>query len=233
MEDKVYSIYKATCCVNGKSYIGFSSSWPQRMYDHKKAYTNKKNTQVFYRAINKYGWDSFDWEVLYQSKDKEHTLKEMEPYFIKLYKSQIENNGYNMTRGGESFPDNVTSFKNSGRLKKGNIPWNKGKKASSETKLHQSLGHKGKKNPHKGVKKTKEIKEKISKSLIGNKRALGSHSTAQDWEIIFPNGNKKIITSLLNFCKEQKLRYGRMRNVSKGLASHHKGFKCMKIETVK
>lgn len=93
----IYSIYKVTNKVNNKIYIGFDSNWPRRKWEHKSAYTKKQNK--FYYALKKYGFENFEWEVIYQSKDREHTLKQIEPYFIKLYASNIT--GYNSTFGGE------------------------------------------------------------------------------------------------------------------------------------
>lgn len=100
-----YTIYKATCLTNGKVYIGFTSKWPQRVNGHNydRRYGNANN-KAFYNAIKKYGWDNFTWEAIYQSIDREHTLKEMEPYFINEYRSWVgfdDCNGYNITKGGE------------------------------------------------------------------------------------------------------------------------------------
>jgi len=94
----IYSIYKATNIKNGKIYIGFDSSWPKRKNAH-KCYHKKSSENKFYRAIKKYGWKSFEWEVIYQSKDREHTLKIMENFFINQYNSF--KNGYNSTLGGD------------------------------------------------------------------------------------------------------------------------------------
>jgi hypothetical protein len=63
-----------------------------------KKETNKK----FYNAIKKYGWDCFVWEVIYRSKDYDHCLNVMEPYFIKEYDSF--QNGLNSTVGGDRGP---------------------------------------------------------------------------------------------------------------------------------
>ena len=93
----IYSIYKCVNTINGKVYIGFDSNWPNRKRIH---YSNQKKIKYrFYYSIRKHGWDNFTWEVLYQSKDRDHTLKIMEPYFIKEYDSF--KNGYNSTLGGE------------------------------------------------------------------------------------------------------------------------------------
>lgn len=93
----IYSIYKATNKVNGKVYIGFDSNWPKRRISHKCA-SKTKNTK-FYYAIRKHGWDSFVWEVIYQSQDHDHTLTVMEPLFI--YEHNSMSDGYNTTVGGE------------------------------------------------------------------------------------------------------------------------------------
>jgi len=94
----IYSIYKATNKTNGKCYIGFDSKWPRRFYEHRSP-VNYNKKYKFYNAMRKYGLDNFEWSVIYQSKDREHTLKEMETFFIKQYDSM--KNGYNSTLGGE------------------------------------------------------------------------------------------------------------------------------------
>jgi predicted GIY-YIG superfamily endonuclease len=93
----IYSIYKAVNKQNGKIYIGFDSSWPRRKWEHKSAF--KKKNSKFYFAIRKYGLDSFEWEVIYQSKERNHTLKIMENHFITEYDSYKK--GYNSTKGGD------------------------------------------------------------------------------------------------------------------------------------
>tara|TARA_R110000868_G_scaffold403369_2_gene680548 strand:- start:5 stop:580 length:576 start_codon:yes stop_codon:yes gene_type:complete len=92
------TIYKATNSINGKSYIGFDSAWPKRMSRHLENASYNRGGK-FYDAIRKYGWDKFQWQIIYQSEDKEHTLNVMEPHFIKEHNTF--NQGYNMTEGGE------------------------------------------------------------------------------------------------------------------------------------
>jgi group I intron endonuclease len=94
----IYTIYKSVNTKTGKVYIGFDSHWPNRMKIHKSASKNF-NSNKFYNAIRKYGWDAFEWSPIYQSKDKEHTLKVMENFFITEYNSFHE--GYNSTLGGD------------------------------------------------------------------------------------------------------------------------------------
>ena len=93
----IYSIYKVTCLINNKIYIGFDSNWPRRTWEHK--YKHTKEDSKFYRALRKHSFKNFKWEVIYQSSDREHTLKVMEPFFIKEYNSFKK--GYNSTVGGD------------------------------------------------------------------------------------------------------------------------------------
>lgn len=140
----IHTIYKSVNTKNGKIYIGFDSNWPNRMSVHKSA--SKKQDGKFYRAIRKYGWDSFQWSIVYQSQDREHTLNVMETFFIREHDSFY--NGYNSTLGGDG------TF---------------GRKRTLEERMKQSLSAKGKPKPH-----TPEHNIKIGNAIRGKKR--GPHS---------------------------------------------------------
>lgn len=104
----IYSIYKCVNLKNGKIYVGIDKNWPTRRYAHK---SNSKLNKGFslHAAIRKYGWENFQWEVLYNTKDDLHA-KEMESFFIAEFNSF--NNGYNETYGGEGSPGKKQSEKN-------------------------------------------------------------------------------------------------------------------------
>lgn len=92
-------IYMATNKVNGKSYIGLTTgSLENRCKQHKSQ--AKRVDGLFQRAINKYGWDNFSWEVLEDDIDSIDDLNKREVYYIDKY--DTFNNGYNMTLGGMS-----------------------------------------------------------------------------------------------------------------------------------
>lgn len=96
----IYHIYKLTCQITEKSYIGFTNNVLRRMRQHKKAAAVEIPKNYIHKAIKKYGWENFEMNVLFSSKDKDYMLHEMEPYFIVYYNSI--SNGYNLTRGGQS-----------------------------------------------------------------------------------------------------------------------------------
>lgn len=101
-------IYKFQNNINKKVYIGQSIRLEARYRGH---YNNYKNSNLkdyqtkFYRALRKYGFDNFSYEIIEQSdfftKDE---LNEKEQYWIAYYDSY--HNGYNSNCGG----DRVTEF---------------------------------------------------------------------------------------------------------------------------
>lgn len=96
-------IYKFTNKINHKVYIGKSQNLEQRYQSHKRNYNNKNlqdyNTK-FYRALRKYGFNNFDYEIIEQSNDfTNEEINEKEKYYIQLYNSIY--NGYNIQAGGE------------------------------------------------------------------------------------------------------------------------------------
>lgn len=95
--NKKYIVYKHTT-PSGKIYIGITY---KKLIERSgsKGIHYKKN-KYFYQAILKYGWNNIKHEVLYKGLTKEEAC-EKEQFFIKLYKSNEREFGYNFTTGGE------------------------------------------------------------------------------------------------------------------------------------
>lgn len=56
-------IYRAICRPTGKMYIGATADLPKRISGHRSDGKHRPKSR-FHRAIQEYGWESFDWEVL-------------------------------------------------------------------------------------------------------------------------------------------------------------------------
>jgi group I intron endonuclease len=207
----IYSIYKATNTINGKVYIGFDSKWPRRQMVHKS--NHKKILYKFYNAILKYGWENFEWEILYQSKDREHTLRTMEPQFIKEYDSF--KTGYNSTLGGEGVFGRIVSNEErkikSKNMKGKNCYWF-GKKQSEESNKKRSLSLKGKKKSKRT--ESHSLNSSLSQSL--------------EWIVTSPDGKIYEIQNLKKFCLENNINPGNMYSVSSGKQKSCKGWLCSK-----
>lgn len=183
----IYTIYKCLNNITGKVYIGFDSKWPNRVSVHKSSY--KKQDSKFYRAIKKYGWENFEWSVLYQSKEKEYTLNVMENFFIKEYNSFED--GYNSTLGG----DGTFGLKFIGES---NPFFNK--KHKIETIEKMTISKKGSNNPNFGKITSEEVKKKISDSLKNREfteewrnkisDSLKGRKLTEEWKLKISNSSK-------------------------------------------
>lgn len=134
---KDYCIYCHTNKINGKKYIGQTCNKPEKRWMNGKGYIKNKH---FYNAIQKYGWDSFAHEILFNGL----TLAEanqLEEELIAKYDTMNPEKEYNLKAGG------------------------KRSKVSKETRKRMSENHydnKGVKSPWYGKKHSEETKKKIS-----------------------------------------------------------------------
>jgi len=94
-------IYKITNRINNKVYIGQTNNIRNRWNEHKRNGSSKElgNNYKLYNAMNKYGINIFDFEII---EGPITNYNEREKYWISFYNSFT--NGYNMTIGGEDPP---------------------------------------------------------------------------------------------------------------------------------
>ena len=136
-----YTVYMHIA-PNGKKYIGITCKKPQHRWDNGNGYKPNKH---FYNAILKYGWDNIKHEILFTNLSKEEAeQKEIE--LISYYKSNKYDYGYNRSSGGES--------------RAVGCHWT----LSDEAKRKISESQKGKNTWNKGIKMTKEMREKLTQA---------------------------------------------------------------------
>lgn len=166
----MFYVYKYTSPSN-KQYIGITSNIKQRQKQHKSAATKGCNYH-FARAIRKYGYENFNFEVLDEADVFELAVN-LEKYYIRTLKTKSPN-GYNITDGGEGTQGVIRSEhqrQEHSKFMKGRISPRKGVTVSVETRRKQSLAKKGKPSHRKGLKLeiTPELHEKLSKAHMGCK----------------------------------------------------------------
>jgi|AntAceMinimDraft_18_1070375.scaffolds.fasta_scaffold03693_9 group I intron endonuclease len=149
-------IYCATS-PSQKKYYGFSFNFEKRKKEHLRASKKSKNS-IFYKAINKYGFENFYWEIKesFENKNKEilkELLRKKESYWIRKDKTFMPN-GYNMTLGGDG-GDTLSNHPNIKLIGRKISKKNTGKRRSKETKKKIS-------DAKKGVIFSEETKKKMS-----------------------------------------------------------------------
>ena len=94
-------IYKITNKINGKVYIGQTTrTLSERIQGYKKEYKWKSNSRPIIRAMNKYGFENFEFSIIEEDINSKEQLDEKEKYYIKKYKSLCSQKGYNVELGG-------------------------------------------------------------------------------------------------------------------------------------
>lgn len=155
----IYSIYKITNILNNKVYIGQTKSPEYRIKDH----FSGRGSSILWNSIQKYGIDSFNQEILYQSKDQSH-IDDVEKLFISEHRSTDRRFGYNIQNGGKSggnIQSDETKLKLSNKLK--------GRPKPPRTSDHLRKigeGNLGKSKPNSGPKGRCYYHNELSEILV-------------------------------------------------------------------
>lgn len=91
-----YTIYQHLNKINNKSYIGLTKRSLQARWGACGEYY--KQCTKFWKAIQKYGWDSFDHIIIETNISTLAEANEKEQYYIEKFNSI--KNGYNISKGG-------------------------------------------------------------------------------------------------------------------------------------
>lgn len=179
----IYSIYKFVNKINNKVYIGYTENINKRLSEHKTLSKSKYNK--FYNAIRKYGWENFEFEIIYQSKDSEHCKNIMESYFITEYNSFKK--GYNSTLGGEGFKGIMSKESKQKMSKSRNGRFSAKDKFGNTYQIRKD-------DPrflsgelvgiNKNISPSQETLQKLSMINIGNKNRLGIKHSVETKKLI-------------------------------------------------
>lgn len=132
MEEKKYIVYLHVNKINGKIYVGITRQEPNIRWRNGNGY---RNNIYFNKAINKYGWNSFEHIIVFKNIPKDLACIE-ERLLIKRYRKQ--GICYNIANGGEgsqAFPEEAKE-----KLRKyvGPLASQYGKEHTLEQRQHQS-----------------------------------------------------------------------------------------------
>lgn len=169
----MYTIYEHVS-PNGKKYIGQTCQRLTRRW--RNGYGYVRNT-YFYRAIEKYGWDNFQHNVICQCETLEEANK-VESELIARFKTNDPQHGYNISGGADGRERVAESTRilmasvRKGKFTGVNNP-NYGRKHTAEEREKMSRAQKEYFSNHKshrlGVKASEETRQKLS---IGRKNSV-------------------------------------------------------------
>ena len=165
---KNYTVYKHIA-PNGKIYIGQTGQKnPKRRWQNGEGY---KPNAHFYNAIQKYGWDNFEHEIVATGLTKKEA-DWLEKYLIAYYETTNRTKGYNNTKGGDG------SFEMTDEVKRRMSEAKLGVKKSDEHRKHLSEAHKriGDFYVKLAAEKTAKTDSIIAENYDYNKPVKDNHS---------------------------------------------------------
>jgi len=179
----MYTVYQHKNKINNKVYIGITMQEPEKRWGINGC--NYKTSPHFYSAINKYGWDNFEHNILFENLTKEEACQK-EQELIAEFNSMNREYGYNSTSGGEMF---VVSPEAKIKLSKSMLGNKNGLGHICTEEKKQKIS-----NAQKGKKLSEEHKGKLSEAAK-NKHTPCSDEKKQKLSEGYPNKRKV-------YCKE-------------------------------
>lgn len=185
--EEIGFIYKTTCLVNGKIYIG-----QHTLYHDKRDDKYIGSGTIFLKALKKYGKKNFRREILRRCETL-HELEIWEHVYIKKYRSQDPTIGYNIANGdvnssvGNPAKTDIVKKKISKALRGERNPnfhkkWSEGKRKQMEEMFRNNP-------PMKGKHHSEETKKMWSEKRRGKNPF--SHLTREEREKIYEKGRGK------------------------------------------
>jgi hypothetical protein len=196
MQNTYCTIYLLRNKYNNKVYVGQTwVSLPDR-FNNGYGYIN---CSYLYNAIQKYGKDNFEYEVIAICSDQ-NIANYLEDCYINFYHSRDQTYGYNIKTGGSNGKLSEETKKKISESLMGVNTWTKGRPVSEETrrkhsqnmigknvgnilsdetKKKMSVARKGKPSPNKGKVMSAESKQKMSESQKCNHNKLGKKESEE------------------------------------------------------
>ena len=208
---KTSGIYRITCTVNKKFYIGSSVNLLQRWGEHRKMLRSNNHGNIhLQRAWNKYGEETFIFEVIELVLTS--FLLEREQFWID--KTQAVKKGFNIAKVAGSvlgITRSPETRKKISEAKKGKPSPNRGRKHTPEARAKMSEGQR--RNPvNLGRKFSPEHRAKMSAASRGNKSNLGRKRSPESIE------KTRIATQGRKLSDEQKLHLSKINTGKKHTA---------------
>lgn len=230
-------IYKITCTVNGRFYIGSSNNCSKRWGYHRRDLRGGKHHSIhLQRAWNKYGEAAFIFEII-ETVDPQ-SLFDREQYWLDTLKP-FDERGFNNNpvANRPDWTGHKHTLETRAKMSASQIghtlsPESRAKISAARIGMKMSLETKEKiGSKFRGRKLSAEHVAKVAAKHIGSKRSPDAcrnigNSKSKNYIATSPDGLEIKLRNLKQFCYEQGLEYTSMSKVATGKATHHQGWKC-------
>lgn len=188
-----YCVYMHTNKINNKIYIGQTCQSVHRRWRNGDGY---KDNPYFYNAIQKYGWDNFEHEIIASNLTVEEANK-FESVLIEKLDTMNPSKGYNLQSGGANFTVSELTRQKLSEAGKNRVVSDETKQKLSISKIgdkNPMYGKRGSLNPIYGKPRSEEHKKNLSLShkgiQAGENHPLFGKPRPEDVKIKISQSNK-------------------------------------------
>lgn len=213
----LYSVYKISNSINSKVYIGVTrrpmrTRWKCHIGDARRG-----SKFHFHRAINKYGSEFFQIEILLSGMT---STEAAEAEVRLIHENDSYRNGYNETRGGNivEWFENATPEERAAitsRRRDGFLRY-LAERSEKEIQAHRNRTIAQWKNQNP------VDRQAMSKKMASRK--------AKRYRVTSPEGHVTEVLNLKAFCLEMNLNQGHMAGVANGRLRAYRGWKAEHLE---
>ena len=208
----MFTVYQHKNKINGKMYFGITMQKPEQRWGSNGI--NYKSSPYFYSASQKYGWNNFEHNILFENLTKEMACRK-EQELIAEFNTTDRKYGYNCTTGGEFFQmttevkEKISAALIGNKNNLGHKCSEEKKRKISEAQIGRRFTEEHKKKLSEAAKKrhtpcSEETKKKISKNYP-NKKKVYCEETGEIYESVHECARQLNIeaTSVSRVCKEK------------------------------
>lgn len=213
-----YVVYKLTCIVNNKAYVGMTNNFARRMREHR---FSKSKCSALAHAIRKHGWNAFVCSVIHSNLSVSEAQSQ-ERQAISACNS-LTPSGYNLTTGGEC---PIFTLESRQKISAAH----KGKPKSTEFLARMSALKRGRRYVDFMDNKTAmQVRAKQSAALKIRHQLQPSrgaqHPNAKHYTLTSPSGETYDVHGTLGeFCAIHKLTLTLVRQLVNGKKQSYKGW---------
>lgn len=158
---KTFTVYKHTT-PSGKVYIGITMQTPAKRWGRDGS--GYKNNHHFLSAIQKYGWDNIQHEIVAEGLGQKDA-EQLEIELIAKYKATDKAHGYNIDKGGTTGPKHSETTKTKiGDANRRRVWSSESRRKvgeASKRRVHNTETRQAMSRAHKGHTHTAEARAKI------------------------------------------------------------------------
>lgn len=206
-----YCVYAHINKINGKIYVGQTCQKPEKRWKSGHGY---REQPYFWKAIQKYGWDGFEHEVIASNLTKEES-DSFEMLLISKLNLLNRDYGYNLNEGGSHWRPSEETKQKMREALSGEKHYLYGKHPSEEARKNMSNAHIGEKNHFYGKHHSDETKKKISNANSGAKHQYSKRvyqydingNLLKEWDNMTRVAEAYNVgrTTVMNHCRNGKL----------------------------